>query len=212
MKKTTKILSLILLMVVAMSLIGCGKKDTSDQLIGTWGLTFDYSAVIEEEFSGSDFDGFHEEFDLTVLLTFNDDGTYAMYIDEEALAPVLEKYLDSMASYATDVTYEQSGLSKEEADEAWRQAYGMDVATYWAEMFGDLVTVEEISGEMHTEGVYEAKGNEVHMDEYKVQDNAYDIFKVEGDTLTITLPEGAEVEPAGIEGFDYPYIFTRVAQ
>ncbi|MCH5281234.1 MAG: hypothetical protein J1E61_07150 [Lachnospiraceae bacterium] len=212
MKKTKKILSLIMIMILAMALTGCGKKDTSDQLIGKWELTFDYSAVIEDEL-GSDYDGFHEEFDLTVCLDFNADGTFAMYVDEESLAPTLQNYLESLAQYATDLTYEEfEGYSKAEVDEMAEEQFGMSIYDYMLEQFVTAVTAEDIAGEMYTSGVYEAKGDEVHMDEYEVQDNIYDVFKVEGNTLTLNPPEGAEVEYTGIEGFDYPYVFTRVAE
>ena len=214
MKKTKKLLSLILLVVLAMSLVGCGKKDTSDQLIGTWKLTFDYSAVLEADMS-SDFNGFHENFDLTICLTFNDDGTFAMYVDEDALAPVLQNYLESLAQYDTDSAYEEyaaQGYTKEEVDENFQDQFGMTPYDYARDYYMNLTTVEEIASDFYTSGVYEAKGDEVHMDEYKVQDNVFDIFTVEGDTLTLNPPPGAEDESTGIEGFDYPYVFTRAAQ
>lgn len=213
MKKTKKILSLILLVVLAMSLVGCGKKDTSDQLIGTWELTFDYSAVIESELP-SDYDGFHEDFDLTVRLTFNDDGTFEMYADEDALASELQNYLEGLAQFATEVTYEEfdaQGISKAEADEMVQEQYGMSIYEYMLDQFSSI-TVEDIASEIYTGGVYEARGDEVHMDEYKVQDNVFDVFTVEGNTLTLNPPAGAEYESTGIEGFDYPYVFTRVAE
>lgn len=213
MKKTKKILSLILLVVLAMSLVGCGKKDTSDQLIGTWELTFDYSAVIESELP-SDYDGFHEDFDLTVRLTFNDDATFEMYADEDALASELQNYLEGLAQFATEVTYEEfdaQGISKAEADEMVQEQYGMSIYEYMLDQFSSI-TVEDIASEIYTGGVYEARGDEVHMDEYKVQDNVFDVFTVEGNTLTLNPPAGAEYESTGIEGFDYPYVFTRVAE
>lgn len=214
MKKTKKILSLILLMIFAISLVGCGKKDTSDQLIGTWSLTFDYSKALENEL-GSEFAGFHEDFDLTVCITFNDDGTFAMYVDEEALAPALQNYLESLADFTAEETYaefEATGMSRAEVDETAQQQFGMSIYDYMLDQLTSTITVEDVAGEIYTSGVFEAKGDELHMDEYAVQDNIYDIFTVQGDTLTLNPPEGAEVESTGIEGFDYPYVFTRVAE
>lgn len=214
MKKTKKILSLILLVVLAMSLVGCGKKDTSDQLIGTWALTFDYSAVIESELT-SDFAGFHEDFDLTVCLTFNNDGTFAMYIDEDALVPELQNYLEGMAQFDTDTAYEEyeaQGYTRAEVDESFQEQYGMSPYDYALDYYTSMITVEQITSSFYTSGVYEARGDEVHMDEREVQDNVFDVFTVEGNTLTLNPPPGAEDESSGIEGFDYPYVFTRVAE
>ena len=214
MKKTKKILSLILLVVLAMSLVGCGKKDTSDQLIGTWELTFDYSAVVESELP-SDYSGFHEDFDLTIRMTFNEDGTFSMYVDEDALAPELQNYLESMAQYDTDTAYEEyeaQGITRADVDELFQNQYGMSPYEYALDYYQNSVTVEDIASDFYTSGVFEAKGDEVHMDEYKVQDNVFDVFTVEGNTLTLNPPAGAEYESTGIEGFDYPYVFTRAAQ
>ena len=44
-----------------------------------------------------------------------------------------------------------------------------------------------------------------------VEDEGYDIFTVENDTLTIDMPEGVEIkEDEMIEGIDFPLVFTKV--
>ena len=214
MKKTTKILSLIMLMVVAMALVGCGKKDTSDQLSGTWELTFVYSTLIEDEL-GSDYADFDEDLFVTVYMTFNEDGTCKRYVDEDELAPQLQAYIESLAQFDANLAYEileSQGYSKAEADEAAQQELGMSLYDFSLSQFSNAVTAADIAGEFYFSGVFEAKGNELHMDEYQVEDNVFDEFKVEGNTLTLNPPTGGEYEETGIEGYDYPFVFTKSAQ
>ena len=191
--------------------------EVNEELLGTWSVTFDYAIAIEEELT-SDYDEFHEDFNMTVYLTFHDDGTFEMYIDEKELEPVLQNYLKSLAQFATDMTYEdfREGLgeyySEEEFEEIIESQFGMSLYDYMLEQFTDIVTAEELAAEIYTSGLYIVNGNQLHMDENMVSSTTYDIFTIEGDTLTLTPPEGAEVEPTGIEGFDYPYVFTRVVE
>ena len=117
MKKMKKLLSLVMIMVLALSLAGCG-SDTASQLYGTWSTTFDLSGMIESEL-GSDFEGFHEEFDITLMMDFNEDGTFKMYADEAALTDTFNTYITSLASFGTDVMYqefEDSGYISDEID------------------------------------------------------------------------------------------------
>lgn len=218
MKKTKKILSLILLVVLAMSLVGCGKKDTSDQLIGTWALTFNYAPLIEEDLVSLDsmYLDFHEKFDITTKLTFNADGTFSWVVDEEALSATWDTYVKSLAQFDADYVYDQyeaEGYTTQDAEDYFQEQYGMSVYdAVYEDWLNNFYTLEDISGGFSISGVYEARGDEVHMDEREVQDNVFDVFTVVGDTLTLNPPPGAEDESSGIEGFDYPYVFTRVAE
>lgn len=194
-----------------------GSVTVNEELLGTWSVTFDYAAVIERELS-SEFADFHEDFDLTIYLTFRDDGTFEMYADEEELGPALQNYLESLARFATDYTYEEfrEGLgeyySEEEFEEIIYSQFGMSLYDSMMEQFTDIITAEDLAEEMYTNGVYKVSGNQLYMDEDVISPFTYDIFTIEGDTLTLTPPEDAEVEPTGIEGFDYPYVFTRVTE
>lgn len=184
------------------------------ELLGSWEVTFDYATVIEEEL-GSDFYDFHEKFELTIYLDFHDDGTFEMYVDAKEVEPTLQNYFKSLAKYTADYMYEMfegTGLSQQEVDDLVEEEFGMNIYDYMLGEFMGVIDAEELAEELFTSGVYEVRGNHLHMDEYEIQDDTYDIFRIEGDTLTLTLPEGAENELTGIEGFDYPYVFTRVAE
>ena len=81
------------------------------------------------------------------------------------------------------------------------------------EAYSSELDAESLVSDMYTNGVYEAKGDKLFMDEEEISPNVYDVFKIEGDTLTVDIPEGAEMDPDEmVEGIDYPLTFTRVAE
>lgn len=194
-----------------------GSVSVNRELLGTWSVTFDYAAVIERVLS-SEFADFHEDFDLTIYLTFRDDGTFEMYADEEELEPALQNYLESLARFATDYTYEEfhkelgEYYSEEEFEEIIESQFGMSLYDYMVEQFNDSIIAEDLAEEMYTNGVYKVNGNQLYMDVDMLSPFTHDTFTIEGDTLTLIPPEDVKIEPTGIEGFDYPYVFTRVTE
>lgn len=209
MKKMKKLLSLVMIMVLALSLAGCGS--TAKKLYGTWSTTIDFSGELESEL-GSDFEGFHEEFDIILMMDFNEDGTFKMYVDEEALTDTFNTYIESLASFGADMMYEElegSGYTREEIDAMAEQQYGMGIEEYVLSELQSSVNIEEVASDFETTGVYEAKGNKLYMDEVAVSSNVYDLFTVEGDVLTIDAAGEVDSEEI-IEGFDYPYVFNKV--
>lgn len=213
MKRTKRFLALVMVMLLALSLCGCG--NTAKKLYGTWETSFDLSGIIEEEM-GDEFEGFHEEFEITLLLEFNEDGTFKMYADEEKMSDTLDTYLESLSSFGADMIYEQleeTGMTRDQVDEYIEEQFGMSVQEYMLDELHNSIEVGDLAAEVETEGVYEAKGKKLYMDEYEVAPNAYDIFSVEDDTLTIDAATEEIAEDAElIEGFSYPYVFKRVAE
>lgn len=213
MKKGKRIFAMLMMMVLAFSLCACG--DTSKELIGTWETVLDYSTVMKDEM-GSDYEDMDVTFDLKMVLEFHEDGTYSMYADEEYAAQTVDKFVEDLIAYDTEATYaqyEESGMSREEVDEAMQQQYGCTLAEYVEEVYSSSFDADELVSDMHSDGVYEAKGDKLFMDEVEVSPNVYDVFTIEGDTLTVDIPEGAEVDADEmVEGIDYPLTFTKVVE
>ena len=181
------------------------------ELYGTWESTFDLSSAIESEL-GSDFDGFHEEFGITLMMDFNEDGTFKMYVDEAALTDSFNTYIESLAVFGAEVIYEEfisSGYSRKEINSVFKQEYGMGIEEYMLSELQGSVDVEDLVADIETTGVYEVKGNRLYMDEIAVSSYVYDLFTIEGDVLTIEA--SGDVESMEIfEDFNYPYVFNRV--
>lgn len=181
------------------------------ELYGTWETTFELSNAIESEL-GSDFDGFHEEFNITLLVDFNEDGTFKMYADKAALTDTFNTYIESLASFGTELLYKEftdSGYTRKEINSVFKKEYGMGIEEYMFSELQNSLDIDELVDIIETTGVYEVKGNKLYMDEIAVSSYIYDLFTIEGDVLTIDTAE--DVSSIEIfEEFDYPYVFNRV--
>ncbi len=211
MKKMKKLLAVLMIMVLAMSVCGCG--NTAKQLYGSWEMTVDFSKEIESELNEPEF---HADLDVKLIVQFNEDGTFEMYADEASTTDSLNSWLEAFIDFTVEqqyLEYEEMGMSREEVDQAMMDQYGMSMKEMLDEAMAESISVEDVVADLQASGVWEAKGDKLYMDEVEVQANAYDNFTVDGDTLTLTIPEGAEVDSADMmEGMEYPLVFTRVAE
>lgn len=175
-----KILSLalcgVLLLTSLLAFAGCS---TEKKIIGTWEATLDMTEFLNEEMALDE--GMSEyftvsDFAFVLHFTFNDDGTYKIAIDEDALAATIDSLKDDLAvgmtEYFEDVIV-SSGLSI--TVEEMLSYSGMDMDELMdesinAEMFDEIVS------DFVTEGNYEfSEGNlytsadfdsEIDKDEY----------------------------------------------
>jgi len=193
------------------SLVGCGKSDTGKALYGTWSMDVDLSQELNRQM-GDDFAGFDGKLVITMKFDFNEDGSFKMYVDSDALKESFATWLDSFATFSLDVMYaqfEDMGLSREEADELVQSQYNCTMEEYIRDTMESSVNVDAMAAEMKMEGIWEAKGDKLYMSEDdEIDVNRFDIFSVSGDTLTLNLPEGAEDE-SDIPGLQYPYTLHK---
>ena len=211
MKRISKIVTMLLACIMLFSLVGCGKSDTGKALYGTWSMDVDLSQELNRQM-GDDFAGFDCKLVITMKFDFNEDGSFKMYVDSDALKESFATWLDSFATFSLDVMYaqfEDMGLSREEADELVQSQYNCTMEEYIRDTMESSVNVDAMGGEMKMVGIWEAKGDKVYMSEDdEIDVNRFDIFSVSGDTLTLNLPEGAEDE-SDIPGLQYPYTLHK---
>ncbi len=181
------------------------------ELYGTWETSVDLSSYIESELD-SDFNGFHEDFYIKFLIDFNEDGTFKMYTDEEALTDSFNTYIESLAAFGAELLYKQftsEGYSRKQINSVFRQEYGMGIEEYMLKELRKSVDVKELVDAIETTGVYEVKGNRLYMNEYAMSSFAYDLFSIDGDVLTIDSSLDADSLEL-FEDLGYPYVFNRV--
>ncbi|MEZ3427980.1 MAG: hypothetical protein K1W13_11385 [Lachnospiraceae bacterium] len=211
MKRISKIVTMLLACIMLFSLVGCGKSDTGKALYGTWSMDVDLSQELNRQM-GDDFAGFDGKLVITMKFDFNEDGSFKMYVDSDALKESFATWLDSFATFSLDVMYaqfEDMGLSREEADELVQSQYNCTMEEYIRDTMESSVNVDAMAAEMKMEGIWEAKGDKLYMSEDdEIDVNRFDIFSVSGDTLTLNLPEGAEDE-SDIPGLQYPYTLHK---
>ena len=211
MKRISKIVTMLLACIMLFSLVGCGKSDTGKALYGTWSMDVDLSHELNRQM-GDEFAGFDGKLVITMKFDFNEDGSFKMYVDSDALKESFATWLDSFATFSLDVMYaqfEDIGLSREEADERVQSQYNCTMEEYIRNTMESSVNVDAMAAEMKMEGIWEAKGDKLYMSEDdEIDVNRFDIFSVSGDTLTLNLPEGAEDE-SDIPGLQYPYTLHK---
>ncbi len=212
MKKTSKLVALLLVLAMVLSLTACGNP--AKNLYGTWSSEFDLSEALAQEM-GDEFADFDAPFAFTIYFDFNEDGTCKMYVDQDEFSADMTTWIDELVAYAVDMmydTFEQQGVDKDTADSLLQEQFGMSIDEYMKSMIAESIDLESMAADFETTGVYEVKGNKLYIAEDEIDKNSYDIFSIEGDVLTIDMAEGAEASDvfSDIEGINYPFTFTRV--
>lgn len=213
MKKTKRFLALVMMMILSLSLVGCG--DDSADLYGTWEKTFNITETVMDG-AGDEYADFNEQIELKMILEFKEDGSYSMYADEATTEDNFNQWVDALAAYETELiysTYEEQGFSREEVDEQAQQQYGSTMEEYVLETEKESFDIDEIMSSLADEGVFEAKNGKLYLADTEILPNQYDLYTLEGDTLTINAAtEEIEAEAAETPGFEYPWVFTKVAE
>ena len=181
-------------------------------LLGKWSMEIDISDMIAEEL-GADAEAMETAFVINIIFEFLDDGTYKIYVDKEGFKDTFTVWLNEYIDYEIELMCDEYGVSAEEMDELFIENYGMTLKEYLNEAMEEELDidalVEEATSGMEESGVYETDGDKLYMSEYYINYSSYDIFTVEGDTLTVSLEDGMEFE-SGVPGVEYPFTLTRV--
>lgn len=207
MKKLTKLIATLMAMVLLLSLCGCG--DESKKVVGKWAYDIDLQDMIMEEMGSEEFADFKSTLPVTLYFDFQDGGKLELTIDEDAFLDAYDNWLGDFCSFAADYLYQtgaDSGMTKEDVD----SMFGGNAEDYFRDMMNQEVNAEDLVKEMKNSGVWEAKGGKLYISEGdKIEANTYDNYKIDGDTMTLTLPEGAKQEEL-IPGMEYPITLKKV--
>lgn len=128
-----RILALLLTLMMALSLTACGGDNNAD-LVGTWKWTCDITEEFQKgvnEGAGMDVP-VEAKVEMTFVLVFNEDGTFTLSVDKDALSASVQGYIDAMVPVTVDLVYQQledQGMSRADIDEAMK-AQGITVEEY----------------------------------------------------------------------------------
>lgn len=209
-----KMIAAVLALIMMLALVGCGSDSMEDDLVGTWEAEMDISSFtndmmaslgmgVEEYF---DFD----DFAVTMILTFEDDGTFTAEIDEDSAADAVDALMvtveDGMIKML-EAQIKEYGLDMT-VDEML-EASGMSLDDLLSQIdAGELV--EQMTGES-SEGEYTVEDDKLYMYEGKMDEDEYTVIELDGDTLTMKEYVGEQGE-AGQMFTDemFPLSFERV--
>lgn len=204
------------------------EKDTA--ILGTWKSDVDCLDLLLEEMGEVEvgdrgFADYIDSFTLPVYMSFEEDGTYTMWLDKSSLEKETDRFSDAMANFLMDYFVEgvfeelieagyADGSETVEELESWLGMTMEDFFTYQigesaADMAQDtademmLVFMYEIS----SEGTYLAQGGKLYMADYEegeIDPDSYESYEISGSTLTIL--SGSDDDD---DNWFYPFVLEK---
>lgn len=211
-KRIAMVLCLMMLLTVCL----CGCSSEKDALIGSWTGSVDVAEVINagvvEGLAGSDASLAEyltvEHMYITMTMTFNEDDTYAVTVDETALNESVDgmvaEVLEGMMRYFEDL------LASEELEmtaEELLALSGISVEDLEAEMRASFST-EDLMESLSSQGNFKVSEGKLFLSDgldYAVDLEIYELYTVEGSTLTID--KGTATDE--YDDYLYPMVFTK---
>lgn len=212
MKK--RILSVILMLAILLSFTACGSGD-KEKLIGSWKCEMDLAEQINTEMGLDEESAEYLNFDsftIVLYMQINEDDTYSLYADTDALEQTMEaamaSFAEGMTKYLEDMVLAETGIAMSADDILAASNTTMDEML--AEAFPEGM-VEELAEGMKQEGKFKAKDGKFYTSaglEYEVDPAVYETYTLEGTTLTLLEYVG---EDAGDTMNVYPMVFNKVS-
>lgn len=219
MKKGNRWVALLAAMLSVFFIVGCGGEPKPEAnpaagLIGSWSMECDLAEGMNA-LVGTEDAGTKTEFTVKVVFEFTQEGTYKMYIDRDSFVESFDGWLDNYVTYTAEDMYMEfqgEGLTKEDVDLIIEEEYGCSMTEYLQQTAEEQLDLDAMVEDMVSEGIYEVRGEKLHMSDGTVIDeNRYDIYTIEGNTLTLDMPEGIEAS-AVFPGVEYPFVLTKETQ
>lgn len=194
-------IALLLCLVMALGLMaGCGKEEES--IVGTWETEVDISEMLADVVSeavGSTPEVFaFEDLKITLVITFNEEGTYEMSCDEASAQEMFDELMDQMPAIMTAYLEELLQGTGVTVDQALA-AQGTTMEELIEQSFSNDM-VDDMVSEMETNGDWEIEDGKLYLDGEECE------YDLSGDELTIDI--GDEDVPEQLDGL-LPLEFKR---
>ena len=141
-----RIIAVLLTLMMALSLTACSGDDNA-QVAGTWKWNCDMTEMFQEgvnQGAGMDL-ATDATMEMVFVLKLNEDGTYTLNVDRDALKTSLQTYIDALIPAAVEMIYQQledQGMNRADIDEAMA-AEGVTVEEYVQQMMDGLADENE---------------------------------------------------------------------
>lgn len=217
-KNAMKLVSLVLVMTLVLLLGGCSSGD-KEALLGTWVAEMDMTDLFNDSIkmgAGEEIGAYLNvnDFTLTMLLTFNEDDTYTMVLDESALedtvAAMRSDLQAGLEQYLIDSVAAQLGI--EMSIEEILEASGVTME----ELMDEIITqdlIDSMVADIASEGKFLAEEGKLYLSagfDYEVDKNIYETYTLDGDSLTLLEYISTEEVDEYTKSM-YPMAFTKVS-
>ena len=135
-----RIIAVLLTLMMALSLTACSGDDNA-KVAGTWKWNCDMTEMFQEgvnQGAGMDLST-DATMEMVFVLKLNEDGTYTLNVDRDALKTSLQTYIDALIPVAVEMIYQQledQGMNRADIDEAMA-AEGVTVEVTYSAYRGD---------------------------------------------------------------------------
>ena len=222
-----RILALLLTLMMALSLTACGGDNNAD-LVGTWKWTCDITEEFQKgvnEGAGMDvpveakvemkWDADREPDKAAKAMVFNEDGTFTLSVDKDALSASVQGYIDAMVPVTVDLVYQQlegQGMSRADIDEAMK-AQGITVEEYVKQLFGAL-DVDQLTDGLDQEnltGYFRAAKGKLYTSEKEnsFSQDDYAEYTLENGVMKWTGGSSALISDFGDVGVELPIEWVK---
>ena len=206
-KRIALLLSFVL--VLSLALCACGGQKAT--IVGTWKANVELAEAFNEEMAASGMGDFIniESFNLPLVMTFNEDGTGSMTVDQEAMTETIDKLAADLTAgleaYFTEY-FTSMGLEID-LDEALA-ASGMSMDDLVEEMKAEFAG-EDAFAEFTSEFKYKAEEGKLYMSEDLDSEisETYNTYELKGDALTLDI--GTEELDEEMAKYLFPMNLTR---
>lgn len=142
-----RVLAWLMMTLLLLSLTACGSSK-NESLEGTWKWNCDMTEMFQEgvnQGAGMDLST-DATMEMVFVLKLNEDGTYTLNVDRDALKTSLQTYIDSLIPVAVEMIYQQledQGMNRADIDEAMA-AEGVTVEEYVQQMMDASIDVDQM--------------------------------------------------------------------
>ena len=245
MNRMKKLLALLLVLALGLSLAACG--GAKSDITGTWQGKVDMTEYIvskldrayEEEFASGDdrvelgsIRDYLGNFAPVYTYVFNEDGSYAVTVDEASLHDQIEEFKTGLEAYSRYIFAELlsktlvelgmadqvNGVEELEAilgvslDEVIAEMLGMELHPFVSLLLEETIGgAEAYASRFNSEGKYKAKDGKLWLSaglEYHVDPERCDYYSIAGNILTIAEGSPSEGE---VSAMVYPLVFEKIA-
>ena len=207
-KRIALLLSFVLVLSLALCACGGEKKAT---IVGTWKANVELAEAFNEEMAAAGMGDFInlESFALPLVMTFKEDGTGSMTVDQEAMTATIDKLAADLTAgleaYFTEY-FTSMGIEMD-LDEALA-ASGMSMDDLVEEMKAEFAG-EDAFAEFTSEFKYKAEEGKLYMSEDLDSEisETYNTYELKGNTLTLDV--GTEELDEEMAKYLFPMTLTR---
>lgn len=212
-----RIIAVLLTLMMALSLTACSGDDNA-KVAGTWKWNCDITKVMQESVNqGAGMDlSTDAAVEIVFVLDLNEDGTYTLSVDRDAMKTSLQTYIDSLIPAAVEATYQQleaQGMSRADIDAAMA-AEGTTVEGFMKQILDAVIDVDQMADGIAEEsdtGYFRAAKGKLYLSDKEdtFSDDSCAEYKLSGDTMQWTSADADFIDDMSEIGVELPIQWVK---